>query len=186
MLASREVARAKCVPLYDLSVVPETRRSRPGIISVIIVPDSPDPRPTPSAGLVDRVRDFLEGHRLPTVDLVVAGPEYVTVDVDAEVVVDHPEKAHDVELAIRQELDRYLHPVTGGADGNGWEFGQLPRKFDLTVLIERISGVSYVRDLRVNTTAAVSGSQKTLHFLVCRGRCRITTILEEQSAVEFA
>jgi predicted phage baseplate assembly protein len=186
MLASRDVARAKCVPLYDLSAGPDAGRMRPGLISLIVLPSSPDPMPVPSTDLLERVRIYLDAWRLPTIEMVVVGPEYVRVDVEAEIVVEDPGDANDVELAVLQELDRYLHPVHGGPDGSGWEFGRLPRKFDLSVLIERIPRVNHVRDLRVSTAAGHPGVEKTGNVLICCGQHKIAMVLEEQGAVEFA
>lgn len=186
MLASREVARAKCVPLYDLSLAPSARRLRPGLVSLIILPRSADPRPMPDSDLFDRVRTFLDAVHLPTVEIVLNGAEYVRVDVDAEIVIDHPGDANDVERTVREKLDLYLHPVTGGPDGWGWDFGRLPQKFDLCALIEQIPGVNHIRDLRVIAVADHSGGEKTGHFLICCGHYQIALTLEEQSAVEFA
>ena len=186
MLASRDVARAKCVPLRDLSAGPEARRTQPGLISLIVVPRSTDPKPAPSSDMLENVRSFVDAGRLPGIEMVVVGPEYVRVDVEAEIAVNDPEDAADVELAVREELERYLHPISGGPEGCGWEFGRLPRKFDLSVLIERIPGVSHVRDLRVSTVAGRPGVEKTGNFLICCGQHKIAMTLEEQSAVEFA
>ncbi len=186
MLASREVARVKCVPLYDLSLAPGAKRLRPGLVSLIIVPRSADPRPLPDSDLLDRVRTFLDDGRLPAVEIVLTGPEYVRVDVDAEIVVDNLGDASDVERTVREKLDLYLHPVTGGPDGCGWDFGRLPQKFDLCGLIEQIPGVNHIRDLRVIAVADRPGGEKTGHFLICCGQYKIALTLEEQSAVELA
>ncbi len=186
ILASREVARAKCVPLYDLSLAPDARRSRAGVVSLIVVPRSGDAKPTPSADLLDRVRSFLDTWRLPTLELVLVGPEYVRVDVDAEIVVDQLEDASDVEFAVTHVLNSYLHPVTGGPGGCGWDFGRLPQKFDLSVLIEKIHGVNHVRDLRVTTAADRPGMEKSGRFLICCGQQRIALTVEEPRAVDFA
>jgi len=180
MLASREVARAKCVPQCDLSLDRDGKRRRLGVISLIVVPHSTDSRPVPNSDLFDRVRTFVDAGRSPTSDLVLVGPEYVRVDVSAEIVVNQPGDASDVELAARRELERYLHPITGGPDGNGWEFGRLPQKFDLCGLIEQIPGVSHVRDIRVTPVADRRGAEKTDQFLICCGQHQISMTLEGQ------
>ncbi len=186
MLASRDVAHAKCVPFFDLSPGLEAKRRGPGALTLIVVPRSADDfAPMPGSDLLERVRSYVDARRLPTLDLVVTGPEYARVDVEAEVAVHEPEDANDVEIAIRAELDRYLHPVMGGPDGCGWEFGRLPQKFDLSVLLERIPGVSHVRELRVKRVGEPD-ARKAGQFLICRGEYRIALVLEEERAVEFA
>ncbi len=186
LLASREVARAKCVPLYDLKADRDARRKRPGLISLILVPNSTNPKPAPSSDLFDRVLNFLDARRMAMNELVLVGPEYVRVDVTAEVVVAQPEVASRVELDVRHELERHLHPVTGGVRGTGWDYGRLPQRFDLCVLIEKIEGVSHVRDLHIRVVPDRPGGERTGRFLICSGQHNISMRLEEQFAADLA
>ncbi len=179
MLASREVARAKCVPLIDLTKDLDAKKRKPGVVSLIIVPRSIDLRPRPSLDLFDRVRSYLNARRQLTADLELVGPEYVRVDVDCEIAVFDPEAASEVELAATRALERYLHPVIGGEDGTGWDFGREPQRSDFFGLLERTPGVSHVRQLGVSLIPDRPGSEKTGRFLICRGNHKVTTTLEE-------
>jgi hypothetical protein len=176
-LASREVARAKCIPQFDLIAHPNADRRMPGFISVVVVPRSDDPTPVPSSDLLDRVYGFLESRRIATTELVVVGPEYVRVDVDAEIVVERLDDASDVERNVTQAIKSYLHPIRGGPNRSGWEFGRCPQRFDLYVLIERIAGVSHIRSLRMSMVADRPGAERTRHFLICCGRHQVTMTL---------
>lgn len=186
MQASREVARAKCVPLYDLKADPDARRRRPGRISLILVPNSSDSKPAPSTDLFDRVLNFLNARRTPMNELVLVGPEYVRVDVSAEVVVARPDVASQVELDIMEALERYLHPVAGGARGTGWEYGRFPQQFDLCVLIEKIPEANHVRNLQIHLLPQRPGAEKTGRSLIWSGQHHITVRLEEQFAADLA
>ena len=179
MLASREVARAKCVPLFDLTQDPDTRNKKPGVVSLILLPRSTRPRPRPSQDLVDRVRAFLDARRELTAKLFLLGPEFIRVDVDCEIAVTEPERASEVEEAVRAALDDYLHPVTGGQKGEGWDFGRAPQRSDFFALLEGIPGVSHVRELRTTLVPERRGSEKTGRFLVSRGMYQVITTLEE-------
>jgi Baseplate J-like protein len=166
MQASPEVARAKCVPLHNLVVNPEITSETPitpGALSVIIVPNSDAPNPSPSLELINRVQSYLDRRRLPNADLVVVGPEYVRVDVTTEVSLVSLDLASSVEVAVRQTLDRFLHPLTGGLDGNGWDFGREPYKSDLYALLETIPGIDYIRSL------SISPIPESSQFLVYSG-----------------
>lgn len=179
MLASREVAHARCVPLADLTQDPDARMTKPGVVSLIIVPRSTDLKPRPSLDLFERVRTYLDACRQLTADLELVGPEYVRVDVECEMAVSDPEAAGAVELAARRALYRYLHPVTGGVHGNGWDFGREPKRSDFFGLLEGIPGVSHIRELRVSLIPDRPGSEKTGRFLICGGNHKVTTTLEE-------
>ena len=172
--ASREVARARCVPQSDLAGDPTARLRKPGMISVVVVPRSNDTKPIPSVELLEHVKNFLDARRLATVDLVVVGPEFVRVDVDAEIVVEQAEEASKVEQRIDAALETYLHPVSGGPSSSGWDFGRLPQRSEIYVLIERIPGVGHIRDLTLTTVGERPGIEKTKHFLVYCGRHTLT------------
>jgi predicted phage baseplate assembly protein len=169
-LASPAVARVKSVPLWDLM----TGAGRPGVVSVIVVPRSSDPQPTPGIQLLEEVRDYIVERAIPTADVVVVGPEYVPTDVDLEVVPVSLEGAGDVEAAIQQALSRFLHPLTGGLDGTGWDFGRQPHDSDFYVLLESVAGVDHVRSLRVTPRGAFDAGR----FLVCSGTHRVALRFE--------
>ncbi|MUG93211.1 putative baseplate assembly protein [Scytonema sp. UIC 10036] len=166
MQASPEVARAKCVPLHNLVVNPvitSETPTTPGVLSVIVVPNSDAPNPSPSLELLDRVQSYLDRRRLPNADLVVVGPEYVRVDVTTEVALVSLDSASSVEVAVRQTLDRFLHPLTGGLNGKGWDFGREPYKSDLYALLEAVPGVDRIHSLSISPTPESS------QFLVYSG-----------------
>ncbi|MEM9218140.1 MAG: putative baseplate assembly protein [Cyanobacteria bacterium P01_F01_bin.150] len=177
-LASPAVARVKCVPLRNLKIDPVGDRQHPGTVSLIIVPTSADPKPIPSQELVQRVQDSLDKQRSPTAELVVVGPDYIKVEVTAEIALASLQGATQVEAHIHQALSSFLHPLTGGTVGTGWDFGRKPYKSDLYALLEAISGVDYVRTLVVNEIEERQDIRQTNRFLVYSGTHRISLRLE--------
>lgn len=170
LLASPAVARALCVPLFDLIKDPDASLQQAGKLSVVIVPQTAEARPAPGLELIDRVRAYLDAHRLPNAELVVLGPEYVRIDVTAEVALASPEGQSDVELAILSALSRFLHPLSGGPAGKGWAFGRIPQKSDFYALIEGIAGVDHVRALHIEYVEDRPGKTlATRRFLVHSG-----------------
>jgi hypothetical protein len=95
------------------------------------------------------VEDYIGARFAPTVDLWVAGPDWLRVTVTAEVVPLSLEVATDVQAAVLARLAAFLHPLTGGLDGKGWAFGRKPYRSDLHALIESTLGVDYVLSLAV-------------------------------------
>ncbi len=169
MLASPAVARARCVPLHDLASDPDTRRSWPGTVSVIVVPRTGDAKPLPSLTLLDEVRHYLDQRRIATADLVVVGPDYVRVDVAVEVALVAIEGGSAVKRSVEQALARFLHPVTGGLDRNGWDFGRKPHSSDLYALLEAVPGVDHLRSLQVVENEERPGVLASGRFLVYSG-----------------
>lgn len=159
--ASPEVARVRAIePFFNpnqLWVDPTTksgdtdnhRAVKGGERGLVIVPHSDQPRPTPSLSLLERVRTTLLKQSTPTANLWVAGPEWVQVTVSAQVVPSSLAAADAVVGQATRALNNYLHPLTGGASGDGWPFGGIPRQSALFGLLEALDGIDHVRTLTV-------------------------------------
>ncbi|MEP6620357.1 MAG: putative baseplate assembly protein [bacterium] len=172
--ASPEVARAKTVPLRQLRDDPLSNLQAPGAVSVVIVPLSASAKPLPSAGLITLVENSLRGAITPTATLTVVGPLYVRVDVTIEIALVALEGASQVEDAAREALRAFLHPLTGGRDGTGWDFGRQPHLSDLYAVVSDVPGVDHVRQLSINQVEEPTGALATERFLVYSGQHQVT------------
>jgi hypothetical protein len=161
--ASRQVARVRCLASTNLTRSGEGRRDpcdpaqrheaahAPGWISLIIVPNSPDPRPCPSIELRRSVRDYLR-ERAPVSAaiaerIVVRPPDYVEITIEAEIFVRSIEVASLAKSMAQTALDELLHPIRGGPDETGWDFGRPLFKSDVFATLERIALIDRVENL---------------------------------------
>ena len=80
----------------------------------------------------------------------MVGSLYVRVDITAEIALTSLEGASKVAQTVEERLEKFLHPLTGGFDDGGWDFGRQPYKSDFYRLLEGISGVDHVRSLKVD------------------------------------
>lgn len=180
--ASAEVARAKCFPLRNLAEHPLDETKVPGTVSVIIVPRSTEVKPLPTLELISRVKDYLEARIDPTVNIVVVGPLYVEVKIFTKLNLTALENGGTVEQDIERKLARFLHPLTGGFDGTGWDFGRQPYQSDLYRLLGGVLGIDHVHSLTVTPdfkkleriTEDIRKIIKTNRFLVYSGKHGIT------------
>lgn len=144
--ASPEVARARC-----LAITGPAGHAQRGWITVIIVPQSNADRPWPSAELQRRVAEYLRT-RVPASivrRLRVVEPSYVALNVAAEIVPKQPGAAAQVEAQLRANLNRFLHPLTGGLNQKGWDFGEDAHLSNIAAVIESTEGVDFARDIRL-------------------------------------
>jgi predicted phage baseplate assembly protein len=176
VLASPEVARSRCEPLRDLVADPLGNTAQPGAVSVIIVPRTSAAKPLPTLELLARVREFLAARACATASLAVVGPLYLRVDVRAEVAVATLGGASTVERAVYEKLAAFLHPLTGGLQGNGWDFGRAPHRSDLFALIESVPDVDHVRYLQITEVEDQPGVRKTGRFLVFSGAHQVSLV----------
>lgn len=159
LAASHRLARARCLPRMD-----EAGESRLGWVTVLIVPNSDDVRPAPSAELREQVETELSAHApitllSPDSCLVVRGPSYVTVSVETRLASVVGERVSALEARAVGVITAFLHPLTG-ADGGGWRFGHLPCVSDLIAVLEGVDGVDHVEN--VTLTYAGSGTPVTV------------------------
>lgn len=179
LAASPRVARARCVPLHDLAADPLGTRVEPGTVSVLVVPRSDVPKPVPSLELLEGVRQFLVRNGPPNARAVTVGPDYVRVSVTVEVGLASLEGAGLVESRLVDALERFLHPLRGGFEGAGWDYGRQPHKSDLYALIEGVPGVDHVRRLLVSAVPDREGALETDRFLVYSGVHQVSVRFEE-------
>jgi predicted phage baseplate assembly protein len=146
--ASQAIARVKVLPTFN-----DRREYETGWVTIIIVPESQDVRPTPSPQLRRRVAAYLReraGNIITFPEhLHVTGPTYVEVRVAAELFPISPDRAPNVATAALERLRRFLHPLTGGYQGRGWEFGRLPCLSDFYALFEGLDGVDHADRLTI-------------------------------------
>lgn len=157
--ASTDVARARAITPrfrpFDLwlddttSDIEDQQVADAGRTGVIVVANDSSPRPTPSLNLLRQVREYLQVRCPITTELWVAGPEWIEIVVTVTVVPLTMELADSVGDRVRNALQRFLHPLTGGVHGRGWEFAQKPHRSALFKLLEAVDGVDHVRSLAV-------------------------------------
>jgi uncharacterized phage protein gp47/JayE len=136
--ASPEVARTRCQPLRG----PDGRAQR-GWITVLVAPKSAAPYPSPSPELARRIRQAVARRGPATAALRVEAPDYVAVSVIATLAPEDPSIAAAVEARVRDALNRFLHPLSGGPDGTGWAFGESVHLSQIAAVIEATPGVDY-------------------------------------------
>jgi phage-related baseplate assembly protein len=156
--ANASVAMARALACRDAG-----GRTVPGWVTLVIIPQSADPRPWPSFGLREEVRRFVAERATAdlgaTDHIHVTGPDYVAVDVEATVAPLDPAEAGSVEQAARDALQTFLHPLRGGPAGKGWEPGRDVFLSDVASVLERVAGIDYVKELGLMQDGVLQGER---------------------------
>lgn len=142
--ASRELARTRCL-------APE----RPGSpLRLLLVPEVPKHLGqlvlrdlAVSDEVVTQVREHLEPRRLLGTTVEVLTPYYQGVTVAAQVFVNDQRDPTLVQERAVKVLNRYLHPIAGGLDGSGWDFGNSLTAAMVSQLLIGVDGVARVADV---------------------------------------
>jgi hypothetical protein len=167
-LATRKVAKARCLANRNSNGKPEA-----GWVTVVIIPDSPADKPYPSLTLKKQVREYLEGHSLVAISsaghLHVDGPIYAEMNVAVDLFVASPDVASEAAREAKQRLDRFFHPLVGGPEGQGWEFGRGVAVSDIYALLEGIDEVEHIENLLLEGTDDEDFVPIPPDALVCNG-----------------
>ncbi|HEV2915043.1 MAG TPA: putative baseplate assembly protein [Pyrinomonadaceae bacterium] len=119
----------------------------PGAVTVVVVPEtlpgasSSSRLPVPSRGFKESIYNHLKSRSIVSTNLSVIGPEFIKVTVAAVIRVDPRMGAEKVRGDARAALEKFLNPLTGGPDAEGWPFGRPVYKSEIYQLIEEIEGV---------------------------------------------
>ncbi len=176
--ASAAVAVARAIPTND-----PAGRTVPGWVTLIIIPQSEEPRPVPSFGLRNEVRAFLEARASANLaaghSIEVIGPDYLPIDVTATIAPRDPAGAGQAEAAALQALARFLHPLHGGPGGLGWDLGRGVFASDVAAVLGDAAGVDYVEDLSLFVNAVLQGEKVEVPpgQIVVAGQLKVTVIL---------
>jgi predicted phage baseplate assembly protein len=151
--ATSEVAKSRCLPMTKgASLTEEDRQGAdPGWVTVMIVPQGQEDQPLPTEQLIGLVKRYLTDRSLATLGMQidVIGPRYVPIEVSAEIIPRRIEEAKTVEKRVFDALKVFLHPLSGGPDGEGWEFGRTLYLSEIGAVVQGAEGVDRVRDLNI-------------------------------------
>ncbi len=153
------VARATALPLTH----PDHRNIEvPGAVTVVIVPDSPEPAPRPSPELLEQVCRHLNTKRTIATELHTVGPRYRRITVTARVEAEPYASFDTVKLAVVGALNAALDPLGRPAPplpgeqapaeeprGPGRDFGRDFAPTSLYGVILGVAGVASVPQLQL-------------------------------------
>jgi predicted phage baseplate assembly protein len=156
------IGRVKCLQPSPS----ESARITPGQVFVLVIPRLPNPetRPDPDQLQLDQddtatLTNYLDQRRLLTVRLEVRPPAYYWVSVNVQLRGAPGEDKSAIESQVLSRLYRYLNPLTGGPDGEGWPFGRDLFVSDVYQCLQGIPKVQFIRNLTLRTAQPGGGGQ---------------------------
>jgi predicted phage baseplate assembly protein len=164
------VGRARCVrPNRIHSAGHGGQNIPPGVVRVLIVPALSDrvtvPRPRDlrvPARTLEEVYRNLDERRLLTTVLEVDEPDYVWISTDITLVADPRADADQVRARVEAQLNAYLHPLTGGPQGEGWPFRRALTLSDIYAQVGAVGGVAFLLDARIFVSRLVNREEGLL------------------------
>jgi hypothetical protein len=176
--ASASVAFARAIPGLAPGGI-----SLPGWVTMLILPESQEPRPEPSFGLRQEVQLYLEQHAPGDIaaahQIKVTRPEFFPLDVSATLVPSPGFDPGELAAEAQEALAAFLHPLTGGPDGRGWDLGRGVYLSDVAAVLGRVAGLASIMDL----TLLVNGTPQGDHVSVGQQQIVVAGLLQFKMVV---
>lgn len=101
------------------------------------------------AELKDQVVRYLNERRLLSTRLDVMSPVFHWVETNVQISVRRGVNFDVLRQTVEARLFAFLNPLTGGSDGQGWEFGRDLFESDVMAVVLAIDGVESVRSAEI-------------------------------------
>jgi len=185
--ASPEIARARCISAGDAT----DGELPPGIVILYLVPTVSESNgfiPFEELELPRRVREevqqYLDERRLLATRLEIYSPEYIPVAVEVQVRAKRGSVHERVAAEVENRLYRYINPVRGGAEGNGWPFGRSLSVSEISAALQGIAMVDYIEEVRLFPVDIATGERQDAttritispHSLICSHKHEVTVV----------
>jgi predicted phage baseplate assembly protein len=157
--AAPEAARVKAVP----AATPEEA----GGVRVLLVPAAADDEDgrlpfeqlVPPPDMLSAVATHLDLRRTIGARVVVEPPAYQGVTVVAMLRARPWADRARLQRTATDALYAYLHPISGGMDGTGWEFGRPVHMGEIYALLQSLPGTELVEDVRLFAANPLTGER---------------------------
>lgn len=154
--AAPSLVRAHCIDAAQLG--------KPGTVLVLVVPEVPSgivpfELLAPRAEVLESVRDFIDQRRLVGTTVRIEPPKYLGVSVMARVALTPGAVKDTVTSECNDAIARFLHPIQGGYDGDGWPLGRSLSVGDIFGVLQHVDGVQYIETVRLVPVDAISGTR---------------------------
>ena len=185
--ATRTVARVKCNTPQSVGNAdrsgqsqPDTSRLSPGTVEILIVPTAADAlragdltKLHVDEALAKTVEEHLDKYRLLATTLWIGEPNYVGVEVRAEIIPSEFSRPEVVRARVADTLRNFISPLAiaedgvgdgrqdemmaglAGDDWEGWSFGRNLYVAEIFSLIQRVPGVKHVLDVQLSTRPVI-------------------------------
>jgi predicted phage baseplate assembly protein len=143
--AAPEAARVRCVPVAADS----------DAVRILVVPavstgsDLEFAALRPDTELLARISAYLEERRCLGARVSVEPPFYQGVTVVAKIRAKARTASEALRTRATEALYRYLNPIVGGPDGDGWPFGRPVQVGEFFAVLQQLPGVDIVEEVRL-------------------------------------
>lgn len=156
--AHPNVSKVKCLPNLNVKLEKE-----PGAISIVVLPksgvgDGPHFQELKRQVEATLLRQAASNVAFPG-SIQVMDPAVLEVGVQATLWVRSMDDVVPVEREAIRRLDAFLDPIRGGADGSGWDIGQIVHRSMFFALLKSVGPVLHIPQISLNVYKSENGER---------------------------
>jgi hypothetical protein len=148
------LSRVRCVPRRDLSATDPAVREAPAPAHISLVVIAASGTGPVSDELRAALWAFFDERRILTTRHHVVDPDYVPVQVSANLALRADAPPSAALDAARAALARFFDPLAGGDAGTGWPFGRAVFASEVEAVLQQVPIIDYVESVQLATTQA--------------------------------
>ena len=162
-----QLAREAAPEAARVKAVAATTDEEAGGVRVLLVPAVADDEDgklsfaqlVPPVEMLRSVAEYLDTRRTIGARVIVEPPAYQGVTVVAMLRARPWADPARLRTTAIDALYSYLHPISGGMDGNGWPFGRPVHMGEVYALLQRLPGTELVEDVRLFAANPITGER---------------------------
>lgn len=164
---SHLIKRVKVLEQRNLDST-EKQTTFPGHISLVIVPDNQQVKPEQITELNQTLKTWLNPRTLLTTNLHILEPNYVEFHISADLYLEDGADRYKVEEDAIKAINTFFSPLESINywDGKGWPFGRNIYASEVYALLDKISGVDYVKNVKLSRPSQTNEDNKTTSIKV--------------------
>lgn len=178
---SHLIKRVKVLEQRNLEST-EKQTTFPGNISLVIVPDNQQVKPEQITELNQTLKTWLNPRTLLTTRLHIVQPNYVPFNLSADLYLEDGADKNQVEENAIKAINTFFHPLDSSPDwdGKGWPFGRNVYVSEVYALLDKLSGIDYVKNVKLSTPNQTNNDNNTTSIKV-EDYELVSVILDEHS-----
>ncbi len=178
---SHLIKRVKVLEQRNLEST-EKQTTFPGDISLVIVPDNQQVKPEEITELNQTLKTWLNPRTLLTTRLHVVQPNYVQFNISADLYLEDGADRYKVEEDAIKAINTFFNPLESSHywDGKGWLFGRNIYASEVYALLDKISGVDYVKNVKLSAPNQTT-DDKSRTIIKVEDYELVSVILDEHS-----
>ncbi len=192
---SCKIIRVKCFPQRNLENFSGDNSGElkeqlaVGHMSVVIVPPKPtDEQIVEQEKLCRYIWNFLNERRLLTTIHHVTLPEYVDVEISAQLKLKEGANSEEVKTSAQEAMKNFFNPLTVGNLSKGWDFGRDVYLSEVYQVLDGLPGVDYVNAKKNEENISVDREADTVIYngIVLQNQPNLNTVkLKDYQLVNF-